>query len=413
MLGDGHRRRATPPRGRRRRPVDGPGRPARPAGLRRPAGGRPRGDGRPAGRAGRRRDLLPPRAGPVPPPARRGHPGGPRPDRPRRDLAGLERRLRHRRGGLLHRHDAGRGRPRRPAPGAGQRPLGALPGHGPVGDLPAVVAAGPGVGPGPALSHPARRLAGGRRVDPPPGRVPSLQPGPGREGLGGGRAPRPGRDPLPQRADLFGRAVGRPGRASAARGALGAGLAVRRRGRPAAVGPRAAGPRHRRSRRGLPPLGGPGQGPVRPPVGPAMRAGTGSGRVDAPRPGRDGPRAGQPRHNRGPAPLRRGDRGPPALGRAAPPARGAAAERGRRRRVGPLAAAGRVPGSDAGRGPLPPGGGAGPGDAEGARRAFRNAHDLCAALPAGSPVPLADGLRVGDLAASARALAAGPSESRR
>ena len=53
------------------------------------------------------------------------------------------------------------------------------------------------------------------------------------------------------------------------------------------------------------------------------------------------------------------------------------------------------------------------GDAEGARRAFRNAHDLCAALPAGSPVPLADGLRVGDLAASARALAAGPSESRR
>jgi len=51
------------------------------------------------------------------------------------------------------------------------------------------------------------------------------------------------------------------------------------------------------------------------------------------------------------------------------------------------------------------------GDAEGSRRAYRNAFESCADLPPGGPVPLAEGLRAGDLAASARALAAVSSEA--
>jgi chemotaxis protein methyltransferase CheR len=43
------------------------------------------------------------------------------------------------------------------------------------------------------------------------------------------------------------------------------------------------------------------------------------------------------------------------------------------------------------------------GDEEGARRAFRNALELCAARPANEEVPLADGERAGRLAEAARA----------
>jgi chemotaxis protein methyltransferase CheR len=43
------------------------------------------------------------------------------------------------------------------------------------------------------------------------------------------------------------------------------------------------------------------------------------------------------------------------------------------------------------------------GDREGARRAFRNALDLCAARPADEDVPLSDGERAGRLAEAARA----------
>lgn len=44
------------------------------------------------------------------------------------------------------------------------------------------------------------------------------------------------------------------------------------------------------------------------------------------------------------------------------------------------------------------------GDASGARRAFRNARDLAAALAAGEVIPLAEGMRAGELAAAAEAL---------
>jgi chemotaxis protein methyltransferase CheR len=43
------------------------------------------------------------------------------------------------------------------------------------------------------------------------------------------------------------------------------------------------------------------------------------------------------------------------------------------------------------------------GDREGARRAFRNARDLCAARPADEIVPLSDGEHAGRLAEAAAA----------